>query len=253
MKYLLAFCALLCGIGLAKAASSGAHEPAVLFKYHESAPFVDKNGQGFAADLSDYLIRRMEGEPSSMKTVPRRRLDTLMTAPDFNGAVLLVEPSRFGDPSMKTYYWTKPIFVEEDVIVSLAIHDFEYQSPDSLKGKTGGIVRGYQYPMFDALIEKGSITRYDTLDETSGLQMVNLNRLDAIVIARSALGFLANELKLNDKIHISKVPVNSYERRILVSKRNPQLKGALDLGIAGMAKDPAWKSILNRYSLGESK
>jgi ABC-type amino acid transport substrate-binding protein len=251
MKYLLLIFSLLSSMAWAQTPGGGASTAAVLFNYHQAPPFVSENGTGFSEDLSDYLIRRIDSEQLSMKTLPRKRLDAVMAAPDFNGAVLLVAPLWFGDAGMKTYFWTKPIFVEEDVIVSPASRDFEYQSPDSLKGKTVGIVRGYQYPMFDALVESRSMTRYDTPDEISGLQMVSNNRLDAIVIARSTLGFMANELKVNDKIHVSAVPVNSYDRRILVSKSNPQLKNALDAVIAAMPKDPAWKAILNRYSIGK--
>ena len=245
MKYLFVLCTLLCSIA--------SHSAAILFNYHQSPPFVVDKGKGFSTDLADYLISRIGSEQLKLKTLPRKRLDDEMGSAEFNGAVLLVAPLWFGDADMKTYFWTKPIFVDKDLVVLPAIHHFDYQAPDTLKGKTVGIVRGYQDPMFDALITTGNMTRYDTQDESSGLQMVSNNRLDAIVIAYSALGFLAAELKLSDKIYVSSVPVNSYERRILVSKRNPQLKTALDVVIAGMSKDPAWKLILKKYSIADSK
>lgn len=251
MKKLLALCALCCGMAMAQTAAPGRQEAATLYNYHTAPPFVTTEGQGFVHALGDYLSARLPGSSLRLETVPRKRLDLAMGEAGFRGAVLLVSPLWFGDADMKTHLWTRPLFTDEDVIVSRAAQKLDYQAPDSLKGRSVGIVRGYQYPMFDSLVASGAITRIDTSNETSALTMVERGRLDSIVIARSALGFLSHALQLEQPLFVASVPVNRYERRILVGRANPALKQALDGVIEKMPQDPQWRGILKKYGLAE--
>lgn len=251
LKHLLALCALFCNLALAQTASPGQQEGATLYNYHTAPPFITAEGQGFVHELASYLKDKLAGSPLRLETVPRKRLDLVMGEAGFQGAVLLVSPLWFGDADMKTYLWTRPIFTDEDVIVSRLAHKVVYLAPESLKGKSVGIVRGYQYPMFDPLVGSGSLTRVDTNNETNALTMVAHDRMDAIVIARSALGFLSHALHLEQQFFVASVPVNRYERRILVGRANPALKQALDGVIDKMPQDPNWRSILKKYGLAE--
>ena len=236
---------------LALPPESDGKKPLPLYNYHSVPPFVVGEGSGMAYDLGKYLARHMPGEAIDVVDLPRKRLDLAIKSSTFRGAVLLVSPLWFDDVGMKKYSWTKPIIVDEDVIVSPIEHRVDYSAPQSLRGKSIGIVLGYQYPMFDDMIAKGDIARVDTGNEKSGLMMLTVNRLDTIVIARSALAYLQREMKVDDKIFVAKIPVNRYERRVLVSRNNPHLKAALDAVIAKLPNDPEWKSIMEKYGVGE--
>ena len=218
------------------------------YNYHLVPPFLTAERTGIIVDLTAYLkARGITG--LNLESIPRARLDIILNKSDFSGAILLVNPAWFEDTSESKFLWSKVIFHDADFIVSPANRKIEYKKPETLTGLTVGFVRNYKYPMFDSLIQSGQIKRFDGNNEESNLKMVAEGRLDAVTSAKSAAQFFISQLKIKDRIYISKAPINQYERRILLSRDQAKLKEQLDAIISKMPLDPEWQVILKKYEL----
>ncbi len=205
------------------------------------------NKLGLYFDFSDYLSARSEKYHFDTVFVPRKRIETMLDSGKFDGILLGVNPVWFKDKAETKYLWTGNFYQDQDEIVSLPETAFEYTDPMSLSGKVLGGVRGFYYFGIDELVNKGEISRYDTIGEYELLQMLLLKRVDVGIVSRSTLKYLSKAKNWQGNFYLSKNPHDQYQRRVLVLKKDKAIYDEISLVIDNLDNDSAWQEVLSKY------
>jgi ABC-type amino acid transport substrate-binding protein len=223
-------------------------ETVSIYTYHNHPPFILDGEKGLSHEFIDFLSKKSRGNPTfRIEIVPRARLDKVVAAPDFNGAVLWVNPAWFRDKDRTTYLWSARILDDANVILSNMSNKLEYTDPSSLKGKRFGGILGHSYADIDDLVREGAIKREDASSERSNLRKIEAGRIDATLLPRSTANYLLHEMGLTGKIYVAPTVHSVYTRHVLISKKNPALYKFINDAISEMAKDGVWQSALARY------
>ncbi|MET1077802.1 MAG: transporter substrate-binding domain-containing protein [Pseudomonas sp.] len=127
-----------------------------------------------------------------------------------------------------------------DVMVFAPGKAFAVNTPNDLRGKALGLVRGYAYPDLRVLIEAGQIDRRNALNEMQLLQMLSISRFDQIVINKAVAQYNIlrtpeyRALEVGDAISVFDVSMRVHPRHkawlprldeaILTLKRNGTLE-----------------------------
>ncbi|KTF16072.1 substrate-binding periplasmic protein [Pseudoalteromonas sp. H105] len=215
-KYWLLFVLIICPIALAE---QGKFKVTV-YAYHLQPPLIiDIGGQsGLYFDLVNHLNRLSNEYEFSLVYVPRKRIEVMLERNEMNGILLGVNPKWFKDKSEQKYLWTSKVFEDRDEVVSLQSAPFEYKSPNSLKGKIVGGVRGFYYAGINEAVAEGQVNRIDTVDEEALLAMLTKQRIDAAIIGRTMFEYYLSDSVKEAVFHLSAQPHDEYHRRILVPK-----------------------------------
>jgi len=220
-----------------------------IFVYHLKPPFIVSKTEklGLYYDFSAYLNTKSSNYHFETIFVPRKRLEIMLASETFNGILLGVSPIWFKDKEETQYLWTDNFYVDQDEVVSLPEQAFEYSGPSSMVGRVLGGVRGFYYFGIDELVNKGEIVRWDTVGEFESLQMLQFKRVDFAIVSRSTLKYLSKKHNWQNQFHISKVPHDSYQRRILVPFDNKNVFNEIAPIVANLANDPVWQNLLAKY------
>ncbi|HYD61336.1 MAG TPA: transporter substrate-binding domain-containing protein [Noviherbaspirillum sp.] len=223
-------------------------ETVSIYTYHNHPPFIIDGEKELSHEFIGFLNRKSKGNPTfRIKIVPRARLDKIIATPEFNGAVVWVNPAWFRDKDRTTYLWSTRILDDANVILSNMSNKLEYTEPSSLKGKRFGGILGHNYADIDDLVRKGAIKREDVNSERSNLRKIEAGRIDATLLPRSTANYLLHEMGLKGKIYAAPTVHSVYTRHVLISKKNPALYKFMNEAISEMEKDRAWQTTLSRY------
>ncbi len=248
MKATLVSILLLCAACMAQVQ---AHEnPLVnVYAYHLKPPFIVdlERRQGLYYDFSDYLNSKGDSYRFQTLFLPRNRLEHALASQQLDGVVIGVSPPWFHDPLEQHYLWTPSLFHDQDEIVSLASHPFDYSGPESLNGRRLAGVLGFSYAGIDALVVAGKISRSNTAGEREVVQMILKGRVDVGIVSRSTLDYLLATEPMPGQFHVSPTPHDIFERRILVPRDKAAVHAYLLPIIEQMHSDPAWQAILKKY------
>lgn len=243
-KYWL-FLVLMCPIALAE---QGKFKVTV-YAYHLQPPLIiDIGGQsGLYFDLVNHLNRLSNDYEFKLVYVPRKRIEVMLERNEMNGILLGVNPKWFKDKSEQKYLWTSKVFEDRDEVVSLQSAPFEYKSPDSLKGKIVGGVRGFYYAGINEAVAEGQVNRIDTVDEEALLAMLTKQRIDAAIIGRTMFEYYLSDSVKETVFHLSAQPHDEYHRRILVPKEQTTLFMHLQNLVTKLDNDCQWQQKIMSY------
>jgi polar amino acid transport system substrate-binding protein len=244
-KYWLLFVLIICPIVLAE---QGKFKVTV-YAYHLQPPLIiDIGGQsGLYFDFVNHLNRLSNEYEFSLVYVPRKRIEVMLERNEMNGILLGVNPKWFKDRAEQKYLWTSIVFEDRDEIVSLQSAPFEYQSPNSLKGKTVGGVRGFYYAGINELVAQGLVNRIDTVDEEALLTMLTKQRIDVAIIGRFMYEYYLSDSVKATVFHLSAEPHDRYHRRILVPKEQSVLFLHLQDLVTKLGYDCKWQQKMMEY------
>ena len=228
-----------------------ANEPLVkVYVYHLMPPYiVDLEGEaGLYFEFSDYL-NQQEGR-YRFKTVylPRKRLERRLKESPLDGVILGVSPLWFKDPEEKKYLWTPYLFKDRDEVISLQQTAFDYRGPKSLLDMRVGGILGFYYYGVDELAAQGKVTRIDTSHEKALISMVLRERVDVGIVSQAALDYLIEKNDWEQRLYVSDIPHDQYERRILVPKSKARLHKFLSSAVKKIRTDPEWQRVLRQYN-----
>lgn len=224
----------------------------MLLTYHLKAPYIVNLGEqkGLYFDLATYLNNHSQHYQFKTEFMPRKRIDSLLQKP-FSDVVLGVQPIWFKAFSDKVQF-TVPILQESDVFVSLSSNPITDSDLSSPNGKTFIGVQGYRYIKLEQPEKHGALSRVDTLQEDSVLDMLRLGRGDFTIISKSALQYKFAHGEIADDFYIAKQPHEQVARRLMLSNENRELAIELNSLLQQMLCDPIWLNTLKRYGLDQS-
>jgi ABC-type amino acid transport substrate-binding protein len=106
----------------------------------------------------------------------------------------------FSKTEERLAYWdySVPMYYDELVLVTTKAKQFEFSGLDSLKGKRIAIKRGATYgDDFEKAVEDGLFTLVETEDRTGQMRMMNLDRVDAVLLSPGKMA-LASVISENE-------------------------------------------------------
>ncbi|NQD36446.1 transporter substrate-binding domain-containing protein [Permianibacter sp. IMCC34836] len=240
---------LLIALMLTKTVQAAEPAPVVVYAYHLKPPFIVdvQHEQGLYYDFSAYVNRKLGKALLRTEYMPRKRLDQLAQSSDFDGVIIGVNPLWFHDIEEQRYLWTSTLMKDRDELVSPADRPVNYNGPESLSGKTIGLVNGLYYYGIDEAAAAGQLTREDTNSELQNLTKLRVHRIDATVISRSTFDYLVKHFGGRELYYLSERPHDVFARRILVPFKRRDVYDWLEPIMQKLATDPEWRTIVKSY------
>lgn len=221
-----------------------------IYTYHLKAPFVidERNAKGLEYDATRYFNEHTDEFQFSLIYLPRKRLDLMMQNDTLDGIVIGVAPVWFGDKNEKRYLWTSVFLNDANEVISSRENPFEYTGLDSLKNQRLGLVLGHYYEGISELAQRRLLTREDASSEDHQFRKLLAKRMDLAIISRSNYDYMMkHEPDLSGKFHVSKLPFEQINRKILLPLRFQKVQATLDAILHEMSRDPAWQSKIAEY------
>lgn len=232
--------------------SAQATERIEVWTYHTSPPFANEQSTG----LSEALVELLNEHPSNharyffaLSQLPRRRLDARL-AENRPGVLLWATPTFFPPTLVARARWTSPLLCDTQDFVSPASHPFDYEGPASLYGQRLGGVLGHYYQTLQDDIDKGRIRREDVHSDLQNLHKLLSGRIDVALLPRSARYFYETTEIPPARLHVSDVPLYTFQRHILItSSLNPAATQFIQQLITDLPHSARWQGLLRRYGL----
>ncbi|MBV8657366.1 MAG: hypothetical protein JO142_06005 [Burkholderiales bacterium] len=241
----------LCGALLSLfAISSAAHADVDAFNTYVTAPFVIDDQQGLAPILVDRLNAHLPAHfELKLNNVPRKRFTTTVLAEPgrFDGVALFLAPDFVGDHDQTHFLWSKPLFMDCNLIVSSMQAPLDYLRPDQFAGLHFGGVPDHHYMQIDEMAAAGKLTREDAPDEGANLKKVAARHLDFTVMPFTVYRYTSKALNLGPHLHVSPKPLDCFARRILIGRRNQPLLKAINDAIDLLQPDAQWNKAIAHY------
>ena len=224
-----------------------AAERVMVYSQYDYPPFWNLQQQGLTVELAKELTRLSAGRYDfHVQITPRKRIDAILDDESWQGIIPWVSPIWFRDVDLTRYAWSEVLVKDADLVVSY--QPMDYVGPDSLIGKTLGGILGHQYVELDSLIASGKVKRDDALSQEGNLKKLNAKRVDFVFIPNSSWGELKmSSPQLVQGLFVANIPRNRYERRILISPRDPALVQFVSASVEQLSKDANWKKKLDPF------
>ena len=185
----------------------------------------------------------------ALSQLPRRRLDARL-AENRPGVLLWATPTFFPPKLVARARWTSPLLCDTQDFVSPASHPFDYEGPASLYGQRLGGVLGHYYQTLQDDIDKGRIRREDVHSDLQNLHKLLSGRIDVALLPRSARYFYETTEIPPARLHVSDVPLYTFQRHILItSSLNPAATQFIQQLITDLPHSARWQGLLRRYGL----
>ena len=218
-----------------------------IYSYQNMPPFIVGSGKGLTYDLAEYLNEKLKGDYKFVVfRLPRNRADRLVDK-SAKGLIPWTSPAWHGDPDETKYKWTPGYTDDSNCIISPASNPFEYNGPDSMKGKTMGGLIGYFYLGLDDLVQKGEFKRIDVSNVRENITRLTTNRIDTALVTESTARYLVSELNLKEKIHFSTKHHQEFHYQMMSIANDDALNNKLSSVTKNMMQDKDWLNRLAKY------
>ncbi|GGD54915.1 transporter substrate-binding domain-containing protein [Lacimicrobium alkaliphilum] len=260
---ILLFC-LTIGLFGSNTLSASRTESLKMYLYHQQPPFItgDINSAqgGLAFNLAQLLMQQKDVPQVRVEIRPRKRLDWELkhwlngSCPsntiqcDNNWMLFGVIPQwGWSAENSDTFNWV-PLFDDADLLVSSRQNPIEYDGPSSLSGLTFAALHGHQYPgVLGEMMQDKQLIRDNGSSNLAVLQRVAKGRADITLVRRSTLNYLVNNDTngLADKLHVFKLPYNSFTLQVMLPANRPDLHQWLTSAL----NTEAWQELLRKYAI----
>lgn len=139
-----------------------------------------------------------------------------------------------------------PFAVSEEIVLFRKDSAVPDCSPESLLGRTIGVVSGYNYPAFDSFFESGRITAYPLPNETRLVQMLLAGRLDQALMNSDFARYQMKIRNAADKLVVSK-PCSALDMMIRVHPDKKDVLPRFNRALRKLMENGTIKRIYDRY------
>lgn len=148
------------------------------------------------------------------------------------------------------YYWSDPIILNRDIILSLKKAPVEFSTLDNLQGKKIGTIHGFKYPTLEPFFSSKKLERIDAQNTANSLKMLLHHHVDGIVISEAvAKWMIRNDQSLKDKFHFSQniIDQNTVEYRFRKDDKLIPIIKIINDAIARNKKDKHFDKLIETY------
>lgn len=236
-----------------------------LYMYHQQPPYIlgsEGERRGLIYEVSELLERHAASGLRFAPVIrPRSRLNLELqpwisqacpgaAACASNWMVFWVTPAwGWGPEAERRFLWVE-LFVDQDLIISRANLEFDYQEPASLVGYRFAALRGHFYPQgVEALMAQGNVQRLDGDSRVALLFRVQQGRADVTLMQRSTLDYyLAQDAQvraIQSQLRVAPKPFKSFTLQVMIPPDRDDLRQLLEQ----LKTTPAWRALFLKYGL----
>lgn len=206
---------------------------------------IEAERSGIYQDIFDEL-GKLTGDTFNVQYYPYPRIGLL-----FDNAQLDIEPGVYPGwmkgqavPGVFSIPFGKVV----DVLVFAPGKAFPVRTPDDLRGKSIGLVRGYAYPDLRELIESGKIDRRNGLNEAQLLEMLAKLRFDQVIVNKAIAQY--NLIKVPEFRYLEIGDVMSeFDVSMRVHPQQEAWLPKLDAAIQKLKQDGVIEKIYAKYGV----
>lgn len=236
-----------------------------LYMYHQQPPFTlgaETDRRGLIFEVAQLLERHVRSGTRFVPMLrPRSRLNlelqpwTSNACPGAaacanNWMVFWVTPAwGWGPEAERRFLWVE-LFADQDLIISRASLELDYQEPASLIGYRFAALRGHFYPQgVEELMQQGQIVRLDGDNRVAVLFRVQQGRADVTLMQRSTLDYyLAHDgqvRRIQPQLRVAAKPFKSFTLQVMIPRDRPDLQRLLEQ----LKTTQAWRELFRKYGL----
>ncbi len=221
-------------------------EQILLYSYHTHPPFITAPGEGLSYQFADELTRQSRGRYRfEVKPMSRSRINKMLRERR-HGVVPWVNPVWFKDSQETRYTWGAQILMNDaNTVVSHRSKQIDFRGSDSLTRLKLGGIRDHVYKGIN--YQKDQITRVDAANHIDNIRKLSKQRIDVTIMPESAARYLLSLEGLKQQLYLSPTPHSVYQRRLLITHGDPQLRDELDQMVAAIWRTPRWQEIMSSY------
>lgn len=236
-------------LGLAMLAAAVQAEPARIgFGSHNAPPYAyllpNQPTLGLISDLAS-LLSEHSGRPVTMVAYARESAAELLERGDLD-LICITNPAWLSDRQQQRFWWSKPLFVERDLLVVNAASGWQPQQLSELQGRRIGMVRGYRYPTLEQLPTEQQPLRIDAASPFDQLLALGDSQLDGAIVADLQFAHYGRINPGASALQAASLQLSSHPVHCAFSRQqaeNQQLQQALDL----LIEEGAVATTVNRY------
>lgn len=222
----------------------------VVYNPYLTPPFVYDNG-GLASEVVAWLNRQPGHFHFTLQTLPKARLmgTTTEQGDAFAGLILFQMPAFMGDAVQQKFYWSKPLYSEENVLVFSGRTAMGISRVDDLQGMSMGRVRGHSYRSLAAMLDSNQLHSEEVNDEETNLRKLKAGRIDFTQLARSVYVHYSKRPEFAGLFSVREAFEPPVLRQLAVGKANPALYQWVTQLVQRSRQDSGWQRIMQRYQL----
>ncbi|WP_348695092.1 transporter substrate-binding domain-containing protein [Duganella fentianensis] len=213
-----------------------------LYVYYPGPTFAVGMPGNLSEKMAEWLTQRSAGRYQFIATqLPRRRLQLMLSQPQWQGVVAWANPRWFGSEGRRQS-WSRYYMVDANMVASLRSAPFEYQDDASLHGQRIGTVEGFSYKDFDALLAAGLVSKDEADSEARNLLKLQQRRVAVAFLQASSMPRMRQQYPdLDSWLYLSERPRTVFERAFFMAPNQPQLLAFLNQQSAALLNDRQWQ------------
>jgi polar amino acid transport system substrate-binding protein len=210
-------------------------------------PFFVKSQElesGIMYDVMQYISQK-HGVKIETVGLPKKRIRKQLDA----GLLDANASAKEWTEDSHRYIYTDVVIEVRDVLFSLQENPINFNTAEDLIGKTISTHHGYHYPKLQPYFTDGRINTIAERNELTMLKSVLFRRADAAVINESVANWIIkNEPTLQNRFVASKLEVDSFDYRIMFTKKWQKFVDVFNRELALMKKNGELKKIFDKYA-----
>jgi len=218
------------------------------FGPHNAAPYIlTKNGKVFSGviwDIAHELTKALKAQPKFLN-IPRKRQAKFLEKGETD--ILLISNPKWLN-NANSLLWSKPLFQERDVIITLAEKHLTFNSKQDLYGLNIGAIRGYKYPLIDQDIKLHYIKRHDVKELDANFKKLLLERIDAFIDSSILVNYRLSKRKDTIKFQISPFIISSHQIYAAISPQSNIAPQDIIKALEKLKTSGAIEAILKKYN-----
>lgn len=246
-RFILLNCVLLVLVSGAVAAQA-AEEITIAFFYGGYPPFyMEGLEEGMFVDFITAFDEQSDDFTIALEGLSRKRLDRAMNDGTVQ-ASSLTNPMFVGEEQAAKSLFSDPIWTTGNYIVMNSANMFEYSGPESLFGKTLGVIYGNRNATFDPHIEAGDIKALPARTNEGLYEALQKGTVDAILMNNHVFLYELKQAGLDaSQFVFSQKPVFQFELMTQIQRTHQPFQQALNAFIAESKANGLLDEITRRY------
>jgi|GEM_PF-6446259 len=225
-----------------------AKDTITVYSYYSSPPFsMGANKGGLIQEVVETIDQNAKNLSLDLRIISRPALTEILKTEKNPFIVAFAHPTWFQDKERIKYLWSRPLFSDHNVLISNELKPIDFKGQYSFAFQKVGVPRGYQIYLLDDLVKKGKANRQDVASIPALIKMVAQSKIKMAVIPYPIVRYYVDQLKLNDTIHFSNRPHQTYERHFMLVNGSVELNGDIDDAIRKARNNASLKKILKKY------
>lgn len=220
----------------------------VSYGSHNAQPyaFIEENRLkgGIIKDIMEEVGLLLNVDIKFIET-PRKRQRLSLEAGRID-VLSITNPTWLGEHADK-FYWSIPLFSEDNIFVISKQNIFKIESHNDLDGKILGCILGYYYRGLMDKFERNIIIREDAKSLTSNLLKLKTGRIDALIDSNITIMYTVNHLNIKDDFIFPEFISTSYDVYFAFSKVSKVSYKDINSALGKLIENGTLESILGKY------